>query len=388
MTAKQGFPRTLLNQSVLERRQYFRDYTIAHPHLAEVYRRLRDELTTVDPGTLIFVCGPSGIGKTTLLQRVEQKLTEEMRVELEQDPSRVPVVTVEALSPETGNFNWKDFYRRLLLKLDEPGVNRKIIPWLPTTECQEQKRLFIGGRTAGTVFRHAAEQVLQQRRPVALCIDEAQHLTSITSGRKLQNQLDCIKSLSNVTGIPIVLCGHYELLVFRNLSAQLSRRSVDIHFRRYRADDQQERQAFKNVVWSFARHLPVAEQPDLTGQWDYLYERSLGCVGVLKLWLSKALAAALKDGGQRLSLKHLQKTALSISRCEKLLSDLREGERLLDEPPEASHQLRVRLGLDAAPNRAQEVEPVATPRQKTRPGCRRPNRDPIGAVNETKLHRI
>lgn len=299
MAAKQGFPRTLLNQPALERRRYFRDYTIAHPHLVEVYRRLRDEMTTVDPGSLIFVCGPSGIGKTTLLHRVEQKLTEEMRPDLEQDPSRIPLVMIEALSPETGNFNWKDFYRRLLIKLSEPCIDRKIIPFLQAAEYQDQKQLFIGGRTAGTVLRHSAEQVLKYRRPVALCIDEAQHLARITSGRKLQNQLDCIKSLSNVTGIPIVLCGHYELLVFRNLSAQLSRRSVDIHFRRYRADDKKELQTFKNVVWSFGRHLPLGEEPDLIGQWDYLYERSLGCVGVLKPWLSKALAAALRDGGQK-----------------------------------------------------------------------------------------
>ncbi|MGH7146875.1 MAG: AAA family ATPase [Pyrinomonadaceae bacterium] len=379
MAAKQGFPRTLLDQPALERRRYFRDYTIAHPHLTEVYRRLRDEMTTVDPGTLIFVCGPSGIGKTTLLHRVEQKLTEEMRVELEQDLNRVPIVTVEALSPETGNFNWKDFYRRLLIKLDEPCIERKVAPYLQTAEYQKHKQMFIGDRPAGAVLRHSAEQVLKHRRPVAVCIDEAQHLASITSGRKLQNQLDCIKSLSNVTGIPIVLCGHYELLIFRNLSAQLSRRSVDIHFRRYRADDKKELQAFKNVVWSFERHLPLEEQPDLVGQWDYLYERSLGCVGVLKPWLSKALAAALKDGGQRLSVEHLQKTALSISRCEKLLSDLREGESLLSEPKDAPHQLRVQLGLPAAPTRSKEVEKMATPRQKALPGRRRPIRDPIGA---------
>ncbi|MGE0129312.1 MAG: AAA family ATPase [Blastocatellales bacterium] len=380
MAANQRFPRSLLGQSAVERRRYFRDYTIAHPHLAEVYGRLRDEMTTVDPGTLIFVCGPSGIGKTTLLHRVEQKLTEEMRVELEQDLNRVPIVTVEALSPETGNFNWKDFYRRLLIKLDEPGIDRKIIPYLQAAEYRDQKRLFIGGRTAGTVLRHSAEQVLKHCRPVALCIDEAQHLASITSGRKLQNQLDCIKSLSNVTGIPIVLCGHYDLLVFRNLSAQLSRRSVDIHFRRYRADDKKELQAFKNVVWSFERHLPLEEQPDLVGQWDYLYERSLGCVGVLKLWLSKALAAAIKNGGQRLALQHLKGTALSISRCEKLLSDLREGEDLLSEPKDAPHQLRIRLGLDSAPTHPMEAGTSATPRQKRLPGQRRPSRDPIGAA--------
>src|SRR5262245_31202007 len=115
VAAGQGFSRQLLEQAVPERRRYFRDYTVAHPHLVEVYQRLRDEMTTVDPGSLIFVCGPSGIGKTTLLRRIEQKLLEELHPELEQDPCRLPLVMIEALSPETGNFNWKDFYRRLLV---------------------------------------------------------------------------------------------------------------------------------------------------------------------------------------------------------------------------------------------------------------------------------
>jgi len=381
MAERNGFPRHLLTQSATARRNYFRDCTIAHPHLTEIYRRLRTEMATADPGTLIFVYGPSGIGKTTLLQRVAQKVAEEMSAALAADVSRLPLVTVEALSPETGNFNWKDFYRRLLLKLDEPCLDRKLIPWLQTAEYDEQKQLLLGSRTAGTVYRYTAEQVLRHRRPVALCIDEAQHLANVTSGRRLQSQLDCIKSLSNLTGIPIVLCGHYELLAFRNLSAQLSRRSVDLHFRRYRADDEAERQAFKNVVWSFACHLPLEETPDLVAQWDYLYERSLGCVGVLKLWLAKALAAALEDGRERLTPRHLADTALSLSRCEKLLAELREGESLLHEAPEAAQQLRGRLGLSGGPlhpSGPDDAESTPPGYKNLHPGKRRPRRDPIG----------
>ncbi len=382
MAAGGGFPRILLEQSALERRRYFRDYTIAHPHLAEVYQQLRDELATVDAGSLIFVCGPSGIGKTTLLRRIEQKFLEEMKPELEQNPGRLPLVMVEALSPETGNFNWKDFYRRLLVKLDEPCIDKKIIPGLQRNGHQDYRHIALRAKAGVAEYRHAVEQALRNRRPAAICIDEAQHLARMASGRKLQDQLDCIKSLANQAEVPIVLCGHYELLVFRNLSAQLSRRSIDIHFRRYRADEEAELQIFKNVVWSFGRHLPLEEEPDLVEQWDYLYERSLGCVGVLKPWLLKGFSAALKDGGRKLALQHLNKTAPSVSRCKKMLADLWEGENLLAEPPEARHQLRLQLGLESAPNRSTakvENEPKATaPKPKRLPGQRLPTRDPVG----------
>src|SRR5215475_3648099 len=155
MVVGQGFPRSLLERPALERRRYFRDYTIAHPHLVEVYQQLRDELTTIDRGSLIFVCGPSGIGKTTLLGRIEQKFLKEMKPELEQDPCRLPLVMIEALSPETGNFNWKDFYRRLLVKLNEPCIDKKIVPGLQRDERQDYRHAGVLRKAGVAELRHA-----------------------------------------------------------------------------------------------------------------------------------------------------------------------------------------------------------------------------------------
>jgi hypothetical protein len=45
-----------------------------------------------------------------------------------------------------------------------------------------------------------------------------------------------------------VLFGTYDLLAFRNLNGQLSRRSIDVHLARYRAEDSEDRQTFINVV--------------------------------------------------------------------------------------------------------------------------------------------
>ncbi len=82
-------------------------------------------------------------------------------------------------------------------------------------------------------------------------------------------------------------------LTFENLSAQLVRRSLDIHFHRYRVDQKEKANAWRNVVWAFERHLPLAEKPDLVGRWEFCFERSLGCVGILKQWLLRALQTAL-----------------------------------------------------------------------------------------------
>lgn len=141
------------------------------------------------------------------------------------------------------------------------------------------------------------EKALQHRRPKLFYVDEAQNLGKVSTGKHLKDQADCIKSISNLGGVPILLVGTYELLYLRNLSAQLCRRSTDIHYPRYRLDIPGDKKAFKNIVATFQRHLPLMEEPALTGNWEFCYERSLGCIGMLKDWLSRTLAGTLLNAG-------------------------------------------------------------------------------------------
>lgn len=244
-------------------------------------------------------------------------------------------------------------------------------------------------RAAGAAYHHATEQALRFRRPVAVLLDEAQHLARIGSGRRLSDQLDVIKSIANRTDTVHVLFGTYELLAFRNLSAQLSRRSVDIHFPRYRADDIKDREMFLNVVRSFEQQLPLSQPPDLVRDWEYLYERSIGCVGVLKDWLVRALTGVFRRNATVLTIQDLQAHALSVSQCEKMLSEALEGEVSLLEGAQECNRLRTRLGLNPLERPPEKLASslvdagiaVRSRKQRWRPGQRIPTRDVIGRVN-------
>ena len=119
MTETKEFPPELLKEPTAQRLAYFEAYTVKHPKLKEVYKALMRVIKEPAGGSLIFVYGPSGVGKTTLRLKVEQKLIEEALPSLERDRGRVPVVGVEAVAPDTRNFNWKDYYKRALVALEE-----------------------------------------------------------------------------------------------------------------------------------------------------------------------------------------------------------------------------------------------------------------------------
>ena len=67
-----AFPPELLQRSASERLAYFRSYTVAHPHLRTVSDALQRAIQEPAGASLIFVIGPTGVGKTTLRLRIEK----------------------------------------------------------------------------------------------------------------------------------------------------------------------------------------------------------------------------------------------------------------------------------------------------------------------------
>jgi hypothetical protein len=383
-----GFPRELLARPWSERLAYFQAYTVAHPALIAAKEKLLAGIYDSAPNSLILVLGPTGVGKTTLRLKIEQMLAQSLSSELDINPTRVPVVSMETVAPDAGAFNWRDHFRRLLLSMHEPLVPYKM------DRAHENGGTLVGSVRSATQptsadYQYAVEQALRHRRPVAVLIDEAQHLAKIPSGRRLADQLDVIKSIASHTGTVHVLFGTYDLLAFRNLSAQLSRRCFDIHLRRYQLGD--EKRTFLGVLRSFEQNLPLPEAPDLLEDWDYLYERSLGCVGILKEWLNRALAATARQGGRKLTREALDGCALSVSQCDRMVAEILEGERQMTERREQVCSLRARLGLETRQSKPSPSAPVPPTVTKTRPakraprpGKRRPVRDRVGG--ESHVH--
>jgi hypothetical protein len=390
-----GFPSSLLEQSIAARRLYFETKVVAHQRLKQVYEDLLHAIRYPAGTSLIFVTGPTGVGKTTLLGRIVKQVIEDAARDPTTTGGHIPVVAMEAPSSDSGNFSWKDYVTRALIALDEPMMASKITSNIRGIHRDNQGQLVIERSLTTPDLRRVLEKCMHYRRLRAFIVDEAQHLKKMASGRRLLDQMDTLKSLANMTKTSHVLIGHYDLLGLMDLSAQLSSRSVEIHLPRYRLDKAEDLKEFKKLLRTFQRHLPLLKEPDLQSHADYFYERSLGCTGLLKKMLNKAYGAALEQGEQTLTPKLWERHAEPPGKLKEMLHEILTGERRMKEREEEKHldALRAMLGkavtqrsgsdAPGLPNPATTVPQQRSPRRSVgRVGQRSPARDPVGKESD------
>jgi energy-coupling factor transporter ATP-binding protein EcfA2 len=374
--APESFPAELLARPVEARLEYFEQRClISHPRLQEALEATIQAIcppgegaSTRRPGTMVLVIGPSRVGKTTLIRLLEERLLARTKTLMVSNPSFIPFASILAAGPGTGRFEWADYYRAVLRAFHDPFVDGKV------------------ARIRVRELREAMETALCERSPLAIIVDEAHHLAEVARGSRLQSQLNHLKHFENATGVSHILVGTYEMRPFRKVNAQLACRSIDVHFPRYDAAIDSDAQLFRSVVWALQRQLPILEEPPLVEQWEFLYARSIGCIGLLKMHLNRALSLALTEQAKTVTLAHLRQTALSETRVELALRNALESEAELTESGGADERLLTLLGLRGArPAPAVQAltdEPSAKPKQQNRPGKRSPGRDATGQESE------
>jgi hypothetical protein len=95
---------------------------------------------------------------------------------------------------------------------------------------------------------------------------------------------------------------------------------------------------------------------DLVRRHDYLYEYSLGIIGVLKQWLTRAYDSVLAEAGDsgiaRLTDQHLKRTAFTAANLLTILNAAQRGEKGFTENAEDVQQLHTQVWSSTPPTQA------------------------------------
>lgn len=376
-TSDRQFPKHLLSKSPEERLSYFKNYTIAHPNLAETFDKLWRAILDPQPGSTVMIYGPAGVGKTKLCEYLEKRIREKFAELLEINREMIPLVKVEASNSVSGNFDWKHLFREILIGLCEPATGQKLDLAKWKSSFEDYQKVANNPLSACQVLRDTVEVALKHRKPKGVLIDEAQHMCVMASGRKLVNQPDSIKSIANRTATTHVLFGSYDLLTLRNLNGQLARRTIELHFRRYDNRVESDVDNFLAVLNQFQNNLPVEETVDLIDNFKFIYTRCAGCVGVLKEWLNRSLSMALDENSSKLSMRHLTASALTPSQADRLLDEVLDGERKIEEDV-TQEKLASRYNFVTLKKPNGNTRKLEMKKNRTSVGIRNPKRDQVG----------
>jgi tRNA A37 threonylcarbamoyladenosine biosynthesis protein TsaE len=333
--------------------------TLQHARFKEAANAAQVCAMQAEPGTVVFVSGPSGAGKTTLKNFLRTSLYRAIELLKHQ----IPLVAVQAANSQGGYFTSKDFYTRMLEQLGDPF--RQMGTAAPDTSAEIREFLmqpFWGSiRVSMTEakIRRAFEHLGRAVRLKAILIDEGQSMCLTHLNRSPSDHLESLKCLAEELEIVIFIFGTYDLLEIWNHSAQLNRRTHLIHLARYDAGVDNDRRAFFAVLHMFGKALTFKSPQILRKHAEDILEWTCGVFGEVNALFTRANMFAKQEARTAIEWADIVKAKYTAAQMERLKLEIEVGER------------RVRGEIHRAPT-------AASKHQRRRPGARNPTRDQRG----------
>ena len=200
-------------------------------------------------------------------------------------------------------------------------------------------------------------------------------------------QFEIVKSVVNEVQSRILLCGAFDLLKIEQFNSSLIRRTKIVPFDRSQSSELKSGNkygnSFRDVVANLLKAVPIEVEADVNGAYEYFFMMCIGCVGILKDWLVRALELALHDERPVLTKKIIEDTAVPKKHLLTMDREAKLGELAMDDI--SSEILAAEMGFEMIPSfvNNKTKSPGQTLQKKrgnSKPGTRLPSRDPVGEI--------
>lgn len=265
---------------------------------------------------VIAVIGPSRVGKSKLILALENTLAPRNG----QNNEMTVLSVIASNNGPGGRFSSKSFVLQMLDKLQHPVYS------IPHGESPNDPKAFSFTRATEHTLNLALEKAIFHRKVKYLIIDEVQHIRyGMKSHQLYESYLDSLKCLAQKTNIVLIIVGTYPILEVIKESPHFVGRLSKVHFRRYMLTEF-DKVNFLAILKRFEEILtPICPKEFLIKNADFLYQYSLGVIGLLANWLMNATMVAQLEG-KTLSRELLEHNKLDRALLESVEKEILQGE--------------------------------------------------------------
>ncbi|MFZ5566977.1 MAG: AAA family ATPase [Pseudomonadota bacterium] len=296
-------PASIWQASTSDREAYFDSVVTNHTKMKNALSRISEASSAFESQRLILLLGPAGVGKTALLECLIAQIFSQRKEKMTNDRLCVPGLFVELEPPVKGKFSFVPFYREALVLMNAAAIDKTLPISLKKpgryqilSSTIDPKDFHVAGEHLKTRFRNN----LIDRQVEVVALDEAIFAFEIASSRSHEERLEHVitqanhlRSFINKSPATFILAGAYDFFELTISTSQLARRSSIVHFESY-ASDADDIAGFSGALVELFKHLPLHQELDPNEYATELFLQSLGCVGILKDILKRALRLSFR----------------------------------------------------------------------------------------------
>lgn len=279
-----GIPAT--RQDIKWRKEHVKSMIIHYPQYNETLELLEDIIYhaegSVNPDQL-FIYGPTGVGKSTVTREFTDRYPIEQVNDAQKKYKRIPVLHMKVPPKATP----KSLASKILHKIGDPFYSQG-------TEIQLTSRI---------------HHFIEELEIKMIILDEFQHLIDSDTEHVLATAANWVKTFSEESGIPIVLCGMPSSIHIFEKEEQLDRRYASkLAIEPFHYTTPEEQLLFRAFLNKIESGLPFPDRSHLSDVRiaDKLYYISLGVPFYIMKLLELGTEIALKDGEDKITEVHFQ----------------------------------------------------------------------------------
>ena len=307
---------------------------VDHFHYQNGKKRFFAEMDDFIPGHMAFLCGPSGVGKTSIRHAVMQEV---FGNPMSWGRGRIPIIETFAKLPTAAFFSSGNLVKSFVNELQLPNLK-----WLASSKAIDRATLAaIEGSVNECAIiweklqkHHQTEErywevfqtLLQARQCLYVSIDQ---VTALLVNRKNKSPTEHILHLLSIaehSWIMFIMTGVHTASRLWQIHSELRRRISTVWVMPYSPNRKEDEVPYLRLLKSVSDRFPLSREDLLFDMADDIMAATAGVFGELEKLLKTAWKHAQFEGARRITKKHLEASYYGNDDLRTLWRDVEEFE--------------------------------------------------------------